>query len=154
MTDLAEQGRTGLPEFVYTKSEEKPRKAPNKDAPGKNGSEEWESVDESGGKALAKTPQPKEIFLTQQAEQKQENAGRFLTMNEKKTDSREHALATLANESDSKISINFNINNNYLLKNQLQDEAGKSSQLKSIQSFASDERSKPTRATSQGPSNM
>ena len=59
--------------------------------------------------------------MTQPATEK-EKGNNFLTMNEQKPDSREkeNGLTTFGNESDSKISINFNINNNYLLKNEIQ----------------------------------
>jgi hypothetical protein len=56
------------------------------------------------------------IFLTQQEQNSMQKID-YMTMKEK--DNEKYTDQHLQTESDSKISINFNINNNYLLKNQI-----------------------------------
>jgi hypothetical protein len=113
-----------FPNFLYTQSSEKP-KLPSKHKPlfANNSGEDWESIDDENLPKTGKQAIAKEIFMTQQAEKNQENGNKFLTMNEFVKDSkeRENGLTTFGNETDSKISINFNINNNYLLNNEIQN---------------------------------
>jgi hypothetical protein len=134
-----------FPNFLYTQSSEKPKLKKKRKPLFQGGSEdEWESMEDMGNQIKKENlGQPEnQIFLTQQVETKNEIGTNFLTMNEKKNDSREKEMGSgiLGNENDSKISINFNINNNYLLKNQLQTDPSKSEIIKdSLTQFSAQE---------------
>jgi hypothetical protein len=124
-----------FPNFLYTQSSEKPRlKKQRKPLFQENSDDEWESMEDVDNPIQKKIadPQDNQIFLTQQVEKKNEIGTNFLTMNDQKNESKDKEIGTgiLGNENDSKISINFNINNNYLLKNQLQTDHSKSEIMK------------------------